>query len=129
MGEADGGDLGQVHVAAAAQADEGVGPVVAGGGDALVGRLQRRLGLAAGEDLDGDAGLAERGVDRLEEPGLEDQRVGDDQGALDALAHGQVAELAGGAAAEQQVRRGVERPGGAHGGLRDAGPPGAHAPG
>ena len=70
----DGGDLGQVHVAAAAEAEDGVGPEVAGRGDGGRGGPQRRLRLAAGEDLDRDARLAQRGVDRLDQAGLEQDR-------------------------------------------------------
>src|SRR5439155_21793035 len=57
-------------------------------------------------------------ADRLGQPRPEQDRVGDDEGAADAEADGDVAELGRGVAAENQSPGGMEGPGGAHGGLR-----------
>ena len=55
-----GGDLRQVHVAAAAQAQDAVGAEVPAGADGVVGGAKGRLRLAAGEQFDGHARLAQR---------------------------------------------------------------------
>ena len=57
-------------------------------------------------------------VDRLDQAGLEQHRVGDDEGPADAEAAGDLAEAGRGVAAEDQLPGGVEGPGGAHEGLR-----------
>ena len=53
-----GGDLGQVHVAAAAEAEDAVGSEVAAGADRGVGGAEGRLRLAAGEQFHGHPRLA-----------------------------------------------------------------------
>ena len=88
------------------------------GGEGGGGGPQRRFRLAAGEDLDGDAGLAQRPVDRTHQTGLQQNRIGDDEGAAGAETTGDLAEASGGVAAEDQLAGGMESPGGAHDGLR-----------
>ena len=111
----DGGDLGQVHVAAAAEADDGVGPK----------RRGRQRCASAAARSDGSGSPPEKtstatpaslsgGMHRLDEAGLEQDRIGDDQAALDVALHGDFAELANRVAAEQQLAGGVKGPGGAH---------------
>ena len=117
--EDDGGDLGEVHVAAAAEADDGVGPEVARRGrwHAAAARSDgsgsppEKTSTATPASLSG----AWTGSTR---PALTQDRVGDDEGPAGAEAAGDVAELRGGVAAEDELAGGVEGPGGAHGGLR-----------
>ncbi len=114
MRQDDGGDLGEVHVAAAAESEHGVGPKFAAARDRRRGGAHGRLRFAAGEHLDHDARFAERNVDRFDESGLDKNGVGDEQDAADSEPAGDVAELLGGVPAENQLAGGVERPGGAH---------------
>ena len=52
-------------------------------------------------------------MDLVDEAGLEQDGVGDDEDALGPEPPGDLAELAGGAAAEEELLGGVERPDGA----------------
>ena len=110
----DRGGLGEVHVAAAAEAKDGVRIELAGGGVALAGGEQRRFRFAAGENLDGDTSFIERGVDVFDEAGFEQDWIGDDQNALEAVADSDLAELLAGIGAEDERAGSMKIPGGAH---------------
>ena len=87
----------------------------AAGRDARVGQLERRLRLAAVEDLDGDAGFAERSADRLDEAGLDQDRIGDEQNARAPPSRTAMSpSWCDGVAAEHELAGRVEGPGGTH---------------
>ncbi len=95
-------DLGEVHVAAAAEAKHRVRIEFAGSAHAVGSRLEGWFRFAAGEDLDGDAGFVERRVDVFDESALEQHLIGNDEDALEAVADGDVAELLRGAGTEDE---------------------------
>ncbi len=82
MGKDRGGNLRQVHVAAAAQAEKDVRPELSRHLDTGIGRPERRLRLAAGEDLQGEVGPLERFADARHQAGLGQHGVRGDQDAL-----------------------------------------------
>ena len=118
VGQDDGGDLGQVHVAAAAEAEDGVGPKLRG---RPRWRRRRRACDGSGSPPEKTSTATPASLSgactRLDEAGLDEDRIGDEQDAASAETAGDVAELAGGIAAEEQLAGGVEGPGGAHGEL------------
>src|SRR5207253_5802592 len=61
-------NLGQIHVAAAAQADDAIGLQTTSIFDGLLGSMNGWLGLAAVEDVDFDSGLFQRSDDAIDQP-------------------------------------------------------------
>jgi hypothetical protein len=100
VGENDGGDLGEVHVAAAAESEHGVGAKLAAQRDRLLGGARGRLRLAAGKYFDDDAGLTERHMHGFDDAGLDEHRVGDEEDAAGAETAGDLTELSGSLSAE-----------------------------
>lgn len=114
VGQDHGGDLGQVHVAAAAQAQKRIGLHPAGRDDARLGGSERRFRLAPVEQVHGYPRGSQRFADALDQPSLDQKRVGDDENTAGLEAAGDVAELSDRVATEDSRAGRVERPGFAH---------------
>ncbi len=113
----DGGhDLGQVHVAAAAEADHDVGMKHPRAFQASFGNAKRRLGFASGKRLRVDAARRQRFTQPLDDACLDEVGVADDERPLGPHSLGDVAKLQHRVTAEEQLTGGVKGPGGAHGG-------------
>src|SRR5262245_17494871 len=114
MSKNGGGDLGEVHVAAAAQADDRVRTKLVRCFNARFRGLQGRLRLAAGKDLDDDLAFRQGSAHALGHAGLHQVTIRNEEDALGSKSIRNSAQLADRVAAEDDLAGGVERPGFAH---------------
>ena len=115
MAQDDGGQLGQVHVTPATQAQQDVRTKPPSGLDARPRRTEGGLRLTACKDFEVEAAAFQRSADPIHQPSLRQHRIRDDQKAFRMQSGGNLPELVRGVAAEQQLAGGMKDPGFAHG--------------
>jgi hypothetical protein len=114
MRENGGRDLGQVEVAAAAEAQDRVGPERPGCCDTMIDEREAGLGLAAVVFAGADAVLGERVVDAFGGADADQVLVGDDEDLAPCQPRGPQADLFDSAGAKDNPSGGFIGPGGAH---------------
>ena len=114
MGQEHGGDLGQVHVAAAAEAENRVRPEGPARGRAFRGQFSDGSGSPPAKTSTATPPRASGATTVSTTPTCSQDRIGDDEDAARRQAADDVAELRRGVPAEDERSGGVKRPGGTH---------------
>src|SRR5262249_6846254 len=108
------GNLRQVHVAAAAQTEQGIGRELPSCRNAGICSSKRRLRLSARKHFYQHTGFAQRHMDLLDDACLNEDSIGHDEDAFGPQPTRDFAELPGGVLTEEKLAGRMKGPSGAH---------------